>query len=603
MHEVGHNWVYGILGSNERDHAWMDEGLNEYANIRYWEKKYPERDRAIILSEVVQTKLHIAENMRIDWALNYLGYISRALPGDDQPIELPSDEYYRGNYGSIIYGKTAIFSRYLQMLVGEDVIDDIYHEYYETWKFKHPYPEDFKTIVRKYIPKDADWYLTDVFNTTKTVDYAVSSLNDGQVRVENKGTLTPPVTLAAYNRQNQLIEEKILPGFTGSQSLQLPAETHHVALDPSQRLPDLNLRNNFSHHPLSFQFVFDQPDYSKNTIYWLPWAFNYNTYNGVPIGIMAYSGMLPGFPYGISLVPLWDYRNRTLAGFTSIKHTWYRVFGFKSAEAHLSADRFYGHSGVKLGLQATHRRTIKRVPVLELKADLFYHDLYDSSAFNPDLYDQGNYTVIRGSATYRHTPNPLLNYSATAGIEGAVSGAQFWKVHVTTTGRYRWTKNIRSQWRVWVGGFISSDDIPRQYEILFGGGVDPDFENHYIYDRMNAYNASKVNLYDEQYIQDGPGLRGRAMVNDLVIRTVEPAFGVNIKQSLPKLPVSLFADIGGGTNFPLMTDVGLILGGNGLEIIFPLYQSWDKDPFVKDGKWILDRARFSFSSLGFRIGF
>ncbi len=29
-HEVGHNWVYGILASNERAHPWMDEGMNTY---------------------------------------------------------------------------------------------------------------------------------------------------------------------------------------------------------------------------------------------------------------------------------------------------------------------------------------------------------------------------------------------------------------------------------------------------------------------------------------------------------------------------------------------------------------------------------------------
>jgi hypothetical protein len=34
-HEVGHNWFYGVLGSNERMHAWMDEGLNSYYENRY----------------------------------------------------------------------------------------------------------------------------------------------------------------------------------------------------------------------------------------------------------------------------------------------------------------------------------------------------------------------------------------------------------------------------------------------------------------------------------------------------------------------------------------------------------------------------------------
>ena len=30
VHEVGHNWFYGILGSNERKNPWMDEGINSY---------------------------------------------------------------------------------------------------------------------------------------------------------------------------------------------------------------------------------------------------------------------------------------------------------------------------------------------------------------------------------------------------------------------------------------------------------------------------------------------------------------------------------------------------------------------------------------------
>ncbi|MBK8654348.1 MAG: hypothetical protein IPN20_10680 [Haliscomenobacter sp.] len=40
-HEVGHNWFYGVLGFNERDHAWMDEGINSYYDHRYSRAYYP----------------------------------------------------------------------------------------------------------------------------------------------------------------------------------------------------------------------------------------------------------------------------------------------------------------------------------------------------------------------------------------------------------------------------------------------------------------------------------------------------------------------------------------------------------------------------------
>jgi aminopeptidase N len=39
-HEVGHNWFYGALASNERDHPWMDEGMNTYYHKRYEDEKY-----------------------------------------------------------------------------------------------------------------------------------------------------------------------------------------------------------------------------------------------------------------------------------------------------------------------------------------------------------------------------------------------------------------------------------------------------------------------------------------------------------------------------------------------------------------------------------
>ena len=61
MHEVGHNWFYGIIGSNERYHTWMDEGLNEYSAIRYWQDKYKDDKERFVLIPLIQNKLKIAK--------------------------------------------------------------------------------------------------------------------------------------------------------------------------------------------------------------------------------------------------------------------------------------------------------------------------------------------------------------------------------------------------------------------------------------------------------------------------------------------------------------------------------------------------------------
>ena len=56
VHEVGHNWFYGQLGSNERDHPWMDEGINSYYEQRYLDEQYKD-GRLIELGNETLTKV------------------------------------------------------------------------------------------------------------------------------------------------------------------------------------------------------------------------------------------------------------------------------------------------------------------------------------------------------------------------------------------------------------------------------------------------------------------------------------------------------------------------------------------------------------------
>ena len=146
MHEVGHNWLYGIIGSDESDHAWLDEGLNEYSNIRYWNKKYGDRGETVVISDFIQNKLKIANNLTMSW-VHYLGYNMRAATGDEQPIDMTSAEFEPNNYGILVYYKSAIFTYYLQHYLGEEKMNEIMQEFFDEWKFKHPQPNDLRQCI------------------------------------------------------------------------------------------------------------------------------------------------------------------------------------------------------------------------------------------------------------------------------------------------------------------------------------------------------------------------------------------------------------------------------------------------------------------------
>lgn len=104
VHEVGHNWFYGILGSNERVHGWMDEGLNTLNEVRYIQTKYPNNTR--LSDMVLNGKFHFDKlNYHDQGDLSYRTLASLAL---DQPIETPSTDFSSINYGLIMYQKTGL---------------------------------------------------------------------------------------------------------------------------------------------------------------------------------------------------------------------------------------------------------------------------------------------------------------------------------------------------------------------------------------------------------------------------------------------------------------------------------------------------------------
>jgi Peptidase family M1 domain len=147
-HEVGHNWFYGILGSNERNHAWMDEGMNSFYQFRYEASKYRANS---IFGDALPAEVKELSAEEFEKVI-YMAFEEIPM---NQPIDKEASLYKSSeDYGISVYLKAARWMRLLEENIGRETLNQVMHEYFSVWKFKHPYPEDFQAIAEKVSGKD-----------------------------------------------------------------------------------------------------------------------------------------------------------------------------------------------------------------------------------------------------------------------------------------------------------------------------------------------------------------------------------------------------------------------------------------------------------------
>ncbi len=180
IHELIHQYFMQMIGTNEQEEPWMDEGLTSYFEAKILDQYYP--------------------GGTVDWP--YMGVHigsaelrrGRFFGAENTQVNPLSDfgwHFRHGSYAPIVYGKPAVWLRTLEGLVGEACMQRIFQTYFERWKFKHPCREDFIAVVNDVVVqvhgtrfgKDMNWFLHPAIYGTEVCDYAVG-------RIENK--LLPP---------------------------------------------------------------------------------------------------------------------------------------------------------------------------------------------------------------------------------------------------------------------------------------------------------------------------------------------------------------------------------------------------------------------------
>jgi hypothetical protein len=330
VHEVGHNWFYGQLGSNERDHPWMDEGLNTLNEVRYIQTKYPNNERLSDMMMGFAEKVHLDHLSHHD--MNEMTYNLTADYGIDQPIELKSADYTPVNYGAIVYAKTGLVFTYLKDYLGEEAFDRAMSSYYTKWEFKHPQPADLQEALEASSGKDLTWFFGDILLTTKQIDYKiVSAKEDGSnftVKVKNVGQIECPVRIDGYKLGKITASEWIEAGSEGEVTFD-GTSYDHFAIDGNKQMPDMNRNNNYwskkgmfkRTEPFRLEFLLGDNEGDKFNSFWTP-IVGGNKYDKFMVGALFHNTTFPKNKLEYTIAPMFSIGRKNLAGFADVNYSW-----------------------------------------------------------------------------------------------------------------------------------------------------------------------------------------------------------------------------------------------------------------------------------------
>jgi hypothetical protein len=338
VHEVGHNWFYGILGTNERTHPWMDEGINSFNEMRYIKTKYPKLSLGqTFLPKNPGLSAFTGLDKFKQQAQYYFSYMLNASRGFDQPINLSADEYTATNYGAIVYSKTALAFDYLKAYLGEKTFDKCMQTYYNTWKFKHPQPHDLKNIFQQVSGKDLRWFFDDYLKSNDVIDYKIKRKKrvdrrssktymwmkyEESLVVKNKTDYIMPFCIQGI-RADTVAAEVWYQGFKGKKTVNFPNGPYeYFKIDFREEIPEVNRQNNMlrdsgsvfkTTEKLRFKFLGAPTHPHRTSVFYSP-VIGYNNYDGLMAGLVVYNNVFPQKNFEWRVMPMYGFRSSMPAG-------------------------------------------------------------------------------------------------------------------------------------------------------------------------------------------------------------------------------------------------------------------------------------------------
>jgi hypothetical protein len=181
VHEFGHQYWYGMVGTNEFEESWLDEGFNTYSTDKILDMVYgPGYLPVTVLGVPVSEALGLPNFTwgEIDRAA-YLQY------GKHDPVVRNGWQYYDSfQYGINSYMRPGTLLRTLENYLGPPLMARIMRTWFERYRFHHPTSVDFEKLVNELAGRDMTWFFDQFVFGTNWLNYKVGSVECDPIEVK-----------------------------------------------------------------------------------------------------------------------------------------------------------------------------------------------------------------------------------------------------------------------------------------------------------------------------------------------------------------------------------------------------------------------------------
>lgn len=161
IHEIGHQYFYGMIASNEFEEAWLDEGFTSYAEDKLMEQEFG-----------------ITPNLPVQAAI-----IS--------PATLTQEAWKYGSqdlYAQNVYYRGKLVLKGIERQVGTQTMNKIMTTYTKKYRFGHPSTRDFQKVVEQVTHASWQTYFNQYVYGKQMTDFSIDNITV-QKKISSSGTL------------------------------------------------------------------------------------------------------------------------------------------------------------------------------------------------------------------------------------------------------------------------------------------------------------------------------------------------------------------------------------------------------------------------------